>query len=116
MNIALICVAAPLLVGAIGLWRLVMRRKATLQDLEWLDAYSITDYRVMQRLLCEADYEFLASQPGYRPEIARKLRRERRRIFRQYLRELNADFHRIQAVARLKVAMSPQEDGEFSAF
>ena len=63
----------------------------------------------MARLLAAEDFEFLASHPGYRPEIASKLRRSRRRVFRLYLRELASDFHCLHARARKMVAESGEE-------
>src|SRR5215471_20655160 len=59
------------------------------------DEFSLARYEPMGRLLAEEDFVFLAAQPGYRPEIGAKLRRERRQIFRLYLRELSRDFHRL---------------------
>lgn len=74
--------------------------------------FSLARYRPMERLLAEEDFLFLAAQPGYRPEIGAKLRRERRRIFRLYLRELTRDFHRLHADARAMVADSTAEHSE----
>jgi len=71
--------------------------------------FSEERYAPMVRLLSVEDFEFLASQPGYRPEIALKLRRSRRRIFRLYLRELASDFHRLHARARKMVSESGEE-------
>ena len=66
----------------------------------------------MARLLAEEDLIFLAAQPGYRPEMGTKLRRERRRIFRLYLRELARDFRDLHRQARSLVAESPAEHSE----
>jgi hypothetical protein len=70
-------------------------------DPEWLEQYSVARYRPMRRLLSEEDYEFLATQKGYDPSIARKLRSRRRKIFRQYLRCLKRDFRRLEGAAKL---------------
>jgi hypothetical protein len=75
-------------------------------------AFSLARYRPMARLLAEDDFLFLAAQPGYRPEVGAKLRRERRHIFRLYLRELACDFHRIHAGARALVAQSGDQHAE----
>src|SRR5688572_20360045 len=75
----------------------------------WLDTFSVTRYRPMERLLSKEDFEFLASQPGYDPGMSRKLRAERRRIFRSYLRQLRIDFIRLHQVARLLVLYSPED-------
>ncbi len=69
-------------------------------------------YQPMARLLAEEDFQFLKSQPGYRPAIGARLLRQRRRIFRLYLRELAADFHRLHAEAREIVANSQQPDAD----
>ena len=52
-------------------------------------------YKPMERLLDESDFEFLAAQPGYTPGLGRRLRIERRRIFRGYLRAMKKDFDRV---------------------
>jgi hypothetical protein len=80
----------------------------------WLDGFSITRYLPMERLLSEADYEFLAAQPGYDPSIARKLRAARRRVFRIYLRQMSADFSRLHQVARLLVLYAPEDRPELA--
>ena len=66
--------------------------------------FSIARYEPMGRLMCDEDLQFLKAQPGYTAEIGRKFSRDRRRIFRLYLRELAADFHRLHAHARVVVA------------
>lgn len=76
------------------------------------DGFSPARYEPMARLLAEEDFLFLASQPGYKPEIGAKLRRERRRIFRLYLRDLAHDFHLLHAEARAMVAESKAEHAE----
>jgi hypothetical protein len=63
----------------------------------------------MERLLSEEDFRFLAAQPGFDRAIARRLRAERRRIFRAYLKQLRRDFHRLHCMARLVVLYSPQD-------
>ena len=74
-----------------------------------LDGFSIEAYRPMERLFDETDFEFLASQPGYDPSIARKLRAERRRIFRGYLRCLISDFNRLVHLAQLAMVHSSED-------
>jgi uncharacterized membrane protein len=79
------------------------------------DQFSLAGYEPMGKLLAEEDFLFLAAQPGYRPEIGANLRRERRRIFRLYLRELSRDFHRLHAEARRMVAASAADQSELVA-
>jgi len=69
-------------------------------------------YRPMARLFNEEDLDFLASRPGYRPEMAAAMRRSQRRIFRMYLTELTADFHRLHAAARRIAVDAPAQNAE----
>lgn len=71
--------------------------------------YDPDRYRPMSRLLAPEDFDFLASQPGFRPEMARKLRSQRRRVLRMYLRELSKDFARLHRRARRLMANAPEE-------
>jgi hypothetical protein len=66
--------------------------------------FSLARYEPMARLMSDEDLSFLEAQPGYRPEMGKKFSRERRRIFRLYLRELACDFHRLHAQARVIAA------------
>jgi hypothetical protein len=86
-----------------------VRRPAGGRDME---GFSLARYEPMLRLLRDDDLEFLAAQPGYKPEIGKKLRADRRRIFRLYLTELVSDFRRLHATARLAVADSPAENSK----
>ena len=73
---------------------------------EWIDEISAERYRPMMRLLDGEDFEFLRSQPGItRRQIAR-IRIQRCRIFRGYLRSLNADFGSVCTALKLVVAAS----------
>ncbi len=76
------------------------------------DGFSQERYEPMIALLAEEDLIFLAAQPGYRPHIGAKLRRERRRIFRLYLQDLAQYFHRLHAEARILVADSQKEHAD----
>jgi hypothetical protein len=71
--------------------------------------FCLARYEPMARLLSEEDLEFLKTQPGFRPEIGKKFRRDRRRIFRLYLQQLARDFHHLHAHARAVVASLPAE-------
>ncbi len=72
--------------------------------------FSLDRFEPMARLLSDEDFQFLKAQPGFKPEIGKKFLRERRRIFRLYLRELAAEFHRLHAYARSIVATLPSEN------
>ena len=91
--------------------RLLVYRAATSvgRDGDETAEFSVSRYEPMTRLLGEDDIEFLSNQPGYRPEIGAKLRRSRKRIFRLYVQELAADFHRLHAAARRLTAESPAD-------
>lgn len=69
----------------------------------------------MMRLLDEADYRFVASQSGMTAASLRRLRSERRQIFRSYLRSLVADFHRLHMAARVVLVYSPQDRPDLAA-
>jgi hypothetical protein len=73
---------------------------------------SLSRYRVMARLSSSEDLQFLRSLPGFREEMAARLGREQRRIYRLYLRDLAADFRRLHASARALVSHAPAENAE----
>lgn len=71
---------------------------------------SLSRFEPMARLLSRQDLEFLKSQPGYRPEIGRKLQRTRLRVFRCYLVDLAAEFQSLHSMARRMVANGSAQD------
>lgn len=75
-------------------------------------AFSIHRYQPMEHLLSEYDFAFLSSQPGYTPEIGARWKRERRHIFRLYLKDLKRDFLRLHAQARVIAAGADAESAE----
>jgi hypothetical protein len=111
---------AFLVLGVVGFAILVLVRKlagpATVSqcDPEWISNFSVARYRPMLRLLDEADYKFLASQPGYSKKYIDRLRSERRAIFRAYLRNLVRDFHRLHMAARMVLVYAPQDRPELA--
>ena len=78
-------------------------------EVERIQAFSVEKYRPMGRLLDEADYQFLRTAPGYAPDLERRLRCERRVVFRAYLRRLRKDFQCLHRAARLVVAQGAQD-------
>ena len=59
-----LCGVLVLLTGsAVLVGRLFHRDRSGDTGIEWLRNFSIEDYRPMERLLRESDYEFLAAQP-----------------------------------------------------
>jgi len=73
-----------------------------------IEELSTDRYRPMLRLLDAADLQVLRSQPGYKPEIIARLRRQRCQIFRGYLRLLQDDFG--QVCHALKLLMVHAKD------
>lgn len=89
-----------------ALTRMLLRRRSATLGSEEPHDFSLDRYQPMGRLMAEEDLVFLKSQPGYRAEMGERWKRERRRIFRLYLAELKADFHRLHAHARELLAAS----------
>jgi hypothetical protein len=83
-------------------------------DPEWISNFSIARYRPMLRLLDDADYKFLSSQPGYSAKFVSRLRAERRAIFRAYLRDLVRDFHKLHMAARMVLVYGKQDRPELA--
>ncbi len=81
---------------------------------DWLSNFSVARYKPMERLLCEDDFRFLAAQKGFEPKIARRLRAERRKIFREYLRCLSRDFGRLEAAVRLFMVHAMEDRPELA--
>jgi hypothetical protein len=93
--------------------RLASRLDAEACTTEWLDNFSTADYAPMRRLFDEKDFEFLASQPGYQPEIAKQLRAERRKVLAGYLQLLTRDFNQLHAIAKLMLVYSHEDRPDF---
>ena len=72
-------------------------------------------YRPMERLLQEADFRFLCTQPGYSPQMGRRFRVERRRVFRAYLRSLKRDFASVSLALRTLMLHSAEDRGDLAA-
>lgn len=72
-------------------------------------------YRPMERLLREDDFVFLAKQPGFTPGLGRRLRAERRIIFRGYLRNLRMDFTRATTACHLLIVHSAEDRADLAS-
>jgi hypothetical protein len=79
---------------------------------EWLENFTTMAYYPMERLLDDEDFRFLVRQPGFDFSLYRKLRRDRLRIFRQYLNRLIGDFNRLHLAARCLLAKSREDQSE----
>src|SRR5438105_538368 len=86
---------APISLGLVLLYRRLASRVDSEIAPDQCLVLSLDKYRPMERLLQEDDFRFLANQPGFSPQLGRRFRTERRRIFRGYLRNLRKDFARI---------------------
>ena len=111
--------AASLALGSWVTHRLLCYRRSS-DSQETLSEVSSEDsvldrYRPMTRLLGSEDLDYLASRPGYRPEMGTRLRRSRRKIFRMYLAELSADFQNLHTRARRVAAEAPEEHADLAA-
>jgi hypothetical protein len=95
-------------------WRLASRFDARQCTAEWLDNFTLDSYAPMARLLDKADFEFLASQAGYRREITTHLMGERRKIFAAYLGYLVGDFNQLIGIGKLMIVYSSQDRQEFA--
>src|SRR5271156_1713953 len=98
--VALICLAVVVAMAFL-LRRLIAGPKTLPVSVDWINDLSAVRYRPMERLLSAEDERFLASQPGSSPKMVRRLRSERRRLFRGYLACLSTDFSRVSAALRL---------------
>jgi hypothetical protein len=58
---------------------------------------ALETYQPMSRLFAEEDFHFLARS---RPDLVKRLRRQRQQVLRLYLKELRADFERVYAFCR----------------
>ncbi len=105
---AFVCLA----VGAVLAFlfrRLIAGPKSLPVSVDWINDLSIARYRPMERLLAEDDFRFLASQPGVDKRMLRRLRSERRKVFREYLACLSRDFSLVGAALRLMMMCSAQD-------
>ena len=115
MLVALGVFAAALLAAFIALFfRLASRFDAPSPSPAWLDEFSVETYAPMERLLDVSDFRFLAAQPGYLPEMGKRLLSDRRKIFRRYLRMLVRDFNQLHFFARLMLVHSAQDRPELA--
>ncbi len=67
----------------------------------WIEEVSIEQYRPMLRLLDTEELRALRSQPDCTPVKIAEIRRERCRLFREYLETLRGDFGRICLALKL---------------
>ncbi len=100
--------------GAVLVWKVLSSMQIRGVDPVWLKNFSVSSYRPMERLLNEDDIAFLKEQPGYEPGMEKRLRADRRRVFRMYLRDLGRDFNRLHLALRLMVLHAPEDSPELA--
>jgi hypothetical protein len=118
MNIyalATVLTLAPIGVALLFLYRTLASQKKSSDSMDQLLVLTPGKYRPMERLLLEDDFRFLASQPGFSPKLGRRLRTERRQIFRGYLRSLGRDFHSVTAACHLLMVHSAEDRAELAS-
>src|ERR1051326_4672175 len=76
---------------------------------DWEEMFSPARYRAMERLLEEADYQYLASRSGNNKALEKQLREKRVHIFQAYINCLSQDFTRICKAIK-KVMVDSQVD------
>lgn len=94
--------------------RMVAGPKTLPASVDWISDLSAARYRPMQRLLDDEDFAFLASQPGCNRPMLRRMRAQRRRIFRGYLGCLARDFGRVCAALRLLMVYSNHDRADLA--
>lgn len=105
---AFVCVAVGAALAFV-FRRMIAGPKSLPVSVDWINDLSIARYRPMERLLSGEDYRFLANQPGFDHRMLRRVRSERRRIFRGYLACLSRDFSLVGAALRLMMMYSAQD-------
>jgi hypothetical protein len=116
MNPVLIAVAliAVAILGA-GVVSLRLRRRSQRSvAATWNGDFDIRRYRPMERLLAEDDLSYLTAL-GLDQRTLKQFRKERRRLFGRYLRNLQADFWSLHAAARALLIEAPADRPELAA-
>jgi len=109
MNVLLIPAAVFLLLAIAFAWlfaKLISRDRTTGFPDDSDEIFSPTRYRVMERLLNEADRDFLRSQPGWNDRKERRYRKARIKIFRGYVHQLSDDFNKICKAIKILIVAS----------
>jgi hypothetical protein len=115
LSLLVFFVAAAALSLGLAIWRLSRPRPdaitpAFIQSLLNPSRPVLELYRPMSRLFADEDRIFVAAAA---PKMMKQLRRERGRVLRLYLRELQGDFARVYALCR---ALAPKsQDPNFAA-
>jgi hypothetical protein len=68
----------------------------------------------MARLLAEEDYRFVLTSSKSDVALARRLRQERRRVFRSYVSSLKRDFGRVSVVLSAIIAHADEDRSQLN--
>jgi hypothetical protein len=113
MVVALLSLA-PIGVTLILLYRSLVSRQNAEIPMDQSLVLAPGKYRPMERLLLEEDFRFLSSQPGFSARLGRRFRRERRRVFRAYLRSLSMDFGQVSKACQMLVIHAAEDRGDLA--
>lgn len=102
-----------LALGVIGVIAYLFKKIAFRDSLpvtaEWICELSADRYRPMLRLLDGDDLNFLRSQPGFTPAMARRVRAQRIQLFRSYLKSLENDFNQVCSLLKMILTQSDHD-------
>ena len=96
-----ICAVALACIGWLYI-RLAVAQNSAQADMPWWESFHPGRYHAMLRLLSTEDLRFLEDR-GCPGSQVRQLRRERVRIFQNYLREMTSDFAQLQSIGRAMI-------------
>ena len=107
-------VAIATVVSAVGLCAILYRLIGAKTQPSHALPYSPVRLAPMQRLLATDDFEYLKSQPGYKPEIASQLRAQRVTTFKKYLGSMTAEFNHLHRALRVLTLHAPTDRSEIN--
>jgi len=105
----LIPAVSLILISVLACRQIATLQRRTTRPADWTAELSVERYAPMFRLLSHEDFRFLRAQPGATPALVRRLRRQRCRLFRAYLRSLQQDFSRTSE-AMMRFLMQAETD------
>ena len=82
---------------------------------EWIDELSTDKYRNMMRLLSRRGLDDLRLRPDYSPRMAAEFRKEKSRLFKQYMDAMAIDFKRICTAIRVLMLNSKYDRPDLAA-
>jgi hypothetical protein len=114
-SISLVTLAMGLGLLLCWIFRRVARSQLQPVTAQWIEDLSLDRYRPMMRLLEPDDLDFLRGQPGFTWRMANRLRAQRCRLFRSYLRSLDQDFQQVSLALRLILLHSSHDRPDLAA-